>query len=225
MSTSTKNKWGKFLELRKKIPIFGHIFECRLKDFWDSAVEYSNTLLWSTMPFWLGALILFYQKQNGDKSFLDTFTGTFSNGELLVFTIGAVTPITYLTLLEDPKGLLPHRLSLGTLAMSLIVICASLFALQKSQVGTKGNLVYYSSLVFAAIAITLRYVSILYNKTKLPVTTENDLVRNGQKFVHEFMMATDVTVSEHPVAAPSTGQDDFDRRFGDATGGNPANGR
>ncbi|KVN38329.1 hypothetical protein WT11_05270 [Burkholderia stagnalis] len=228
MKIETKSKIYAAFAARINIPIFGHIFKCKWKDVWDSFVEYSNSLLWSTMPFWLGALVLFYQQQNGDKSFVDTLTGTFRNGELLVFTIGAVTPITYLTLFEDPKAAFPHRLSLGTLAMFLIVICASLFALQKGKVTTKTDLIYYTSLIFAAVAITLRYISILYNKTKYPVTTENDLVRPAQVFFEEFEMATDETVSTQqsgPGAAQPTEQDEFSKRFSEATSGEPDNDR
>ncbi|HDR9133837.1 TPA: hypothetical protein QDA91_004992 [Burkholderia vietnamiensis] len=227
MKTETKNAFYRIFSARVKIPIFGHFFKCRWKDVWDSSVEYSNSLLWSTMPFWLGALVLFYQRQNVDTTFVDTLTGTFKNGELLVFTIGAVTPIIYLTLFEDPKAAFPHRLSLGTLAMFLIVICASLFALQKGKVAIKTDLIYWSSLIFALIAITLRYISILYNKTKYPVTTENDLVRPAQVFFEEFEMATDETVSDPKAntAAQSIQQDDFNKRFSEATSGESDNDR
>ena len=220
MSTSIQARCHAIYDARTKLPIFGHIFKCRWKDFWDSLVEYSNALIWSTMPFWLGAVILFYQQQNGNKAFIDTLTGTFRNGELLVFTIGAVTPIIYLALFEDPKGTFPHRLSVGTLAMFLIVVCASLFALQKGQVATKGSLVYYSSLIFAAVAISLRYLSILYNKTRFPSTTENDLIQSSTTFLDEFTAATNETISSHnvaPVTAAQTAHDAFSEKFKEAT--------
>ncbi|KVP24301.1 hypothetical protein WJ86_14630 [Burkholderia multivorans] len=104
--------------------------------------------------------------------------------------------------------------------MFLIVICASLFALQKGKVTTKSDLIYYSSLIFAVIAVTLRYISILYNKTKYPVTTENDLVRPAQVFMEAFEVATDETVSDQKSdpASPRTARpDDFDERFREAT--------
>ncbi|MEM5461613.1 hypothetical protein VSR69_43650 [Paraburkholderia phytofirmans] len=210
-------KWARFHRAISKIPLIGHLFECAWKDFWDSFIEYSNSLLWSTMPFWLGAIILFVQEQNGVKTFLDTFTGTFRNGELLVFTIGTVTPITYMTWFEDPKRRFPHRLALGTVAVILIVLCASFFALQKGKVPTKSDYIYLTSLGFACVAIFLRYIAIVYNKTKYPHTTEQDLIQPAADFASEFDIATEPTVQATP-ARPL--EPNFEDAFVQATRGN-----
>lgn len=196
-----------------KLPLFGHLFECKIKDLWASFVEYSNGLFWSTMPFWLGAAILFVQTQNGNKTLLDTLTGTFRNGELLVFAIGTVTPITYMTLFEDPKGRFPHRLALGTLAAFLIIFCASFFALQKGKVDLKLDYIYYASLGFAASAIVLRYIATVYNKTRYPQTTEQDLIDPTKTYVEEFDLATEAVVAS--TATPAA--NGFNEAFEQAT--------
>ncbi|MFD2425596.1 hypothetical protein ACFSUI_17850 [Ralstonia solanacearum] len=167
------------------------------------------------MPFWLGAAVLFVQQQNGSMTLLDTFTGTFRNGELLVFAIGTVTPITYMTLFEDPKGRFPHRLALGTLAVFLIVFCASFFALQKGKVATKADYIYYASLVLAAIAIALRYIATVYNKTKYPQTTEEDLIEPTTDYVLEFDKATEGVVASASDATLPAGS--FEDAFAEAT--------
>ena len=176
--------------LLSKTPLFGHMVKCTYDQYWDAFVEYSNSLMWSTMPFWLGAIILFFQQGNGDQTFLETLTGTFRNGELLVFTIATLTPIIFMTLFEYPKDRYPHRLALGTLASLLIVCCAALFSLQKGHVPTKAGYVYYASLGFTAFAVFIRYVAIVYNKAKLPHTTEKDLVEPTTAFVDDFDRAT-----------------------------------
>jgi len=210
---SPKTRWVRVRGALAKIPLIGHLFECAWADYFESLVEYSNSLLWSTMPFWLGAVILFVQEQNGAKTFLDTFTGTFRNGELLVFTIGTVTPITYMTWFEDPKRRFPHRLAIGTFAVFLIVLCASFFALQKGKVPTKSDYIYYTSLAFAAVAISLRYIAIVYNKTKYPHTSEQDLTRPSSDYTDDFERATQSTVAAQTVGRQVT---DFHDAFADA---------
>ncbi|MGM3274333.1 hypothetical protein [Ralstonia sp. 24A2] len=185
-----KNSLGTAKNLIAKIPVFGHLFLCTRRQYWETLVEYSNALIWSTMPFWLGAGILLVILNNGQPSLRLAFTSTIQNGELLVYTISTLTPITYLTLFEDPKGRFPHRLGMGTIAIIVIIICACLFSLQKGTVLTKPDYLFYASVIFAPFAVCLRFVAILYSKTKLPVPTENDFIKDKNDFFAEFEQAT-----------------------------------
>lgn len=192
---------------REKTPFFGHLIaKCPPVEFWDAGVEYLHTLVWSTMPFWLGAGLLYVQKSSAGHDLLDVFTGTFRNGELLVYTISTLTPITYFTLFEHREKRFPHRLGIGTIAIILIISCATLFSLQKAKVDTKPDMIYEWSLYFAAFAIMLRYIAIIYNRTKVPLTNELDLTQPLTDFVDEL----DVVLDESAAANAS----DFDQAFG-----------
>jgi hypothetical protein len=194
---------------RDQTPFLGHLIaKCPPIEFWKAGVEYLHTLVWSTMPFWLGAGLLYVQKSSVGQDVWTIFTGTFRNGELLVYTISTLTPITYFTLFEDREKRFPHRLGIGTIAIILIISCAALFSLQKAKVDTKPEMIYEWSLYFAAFAIMLRYIAVIYNRTKVPVTTELDLTQPVTDFVNEL----DVVLDQNA----ATNASDFDQGFGAA---------
>lgn len=184
-----KNFWKKIFRLLSKLPIVGHLFSCKRPDYWAAFVEYFNAFLWSTMPFWLGAFLIFAQTSNGDTSFLNTLIGTFKNGELLVYTIGTLTPITFMTLFEHHNQRFPHRLGLGTIAIVMIIGCASLFALQKAHVPTKNEYIYFSSLALAIAAVAFRYIAMVYNRVKLPTVNEKQLTQTTSTLEEELNAA------------------------------------
>jgi hypothetical protein len=194
-----------------KLPFIGHFLtKCSAKDFWTAGIEYLNLIVWSTMPFWLGTGLLYVQAAN-TQSLDQVFQSTFKNGELFVYTISTLTPITYLTLFEDPKGRFPHRLGIGTLAFMMIICCACLFALQKASVSTKGEVLYYGSIYFAFAAVFLRYLAVLYNKTKLPANNEQDFVKSTDNLISKFDDAVDkLDVNSQGVVMPARNTDDFD---------------
>lgn len=173
------------------MPFFGHLLRCRPTDYWNASVEYSHALVWSTMPFWLGALVIYVQESTGNKEILEVLTGTFKNGELLVYTISTLTPITYFTLFEDPDRRFPHRLGIGTIAIILIISSASLFALQKGQVQIKQPDLFTLSLFLSGTAIVWRYIAVLYNRTKVPVIAERDFTENSERFMADLDDAID----------------------------------
>jgi hypothetical protein len=193
------------------LPFIGHFLtKCSAKDCWIAAIEYLNLVIWSTMPFWLGTGLLYVQSTNS-QSLNEVFQSTFKNGELFVYTISTLTPITYLTLFEDPKGRFPHRLGVGTLAFIMIICCACLFALQKASVATKGDVLFYGSIYFATGAVALRYLAILYNKTKLPLSVEQDFTRSTGDLISKFDDALDkLDANSQHSAAPIPNNNNFD---------------
>jgi hypothetical protein len=198
----TRLKW--LSEKRKAFPLLGHLTTVRLADLWNAAIEYLHTLIWSTMPFWLGAFILYIQTSSGSKPLFEVFQSTFRNGELLVYTISTLTPITFYTLFEDPKGRFPHRLGIGTLAIIIIISCASLFALQKAAVSTKKDLIFHCSVVFTLCAILLRYIAAVYHKTRVPTLKEPDFTSSTNNFNRDFDKALDrVEAINSPTASSS----------------------
>jgi hypothetical protein len=85
-----------------KIWIIGTLFSAGRSTLISSFYEFIYLLLWSVLPFALGALVLYVTSSAADKSFYEMALNTFRNGELLVFTISMLAPILYLTL-HDPE--------------------------------------------------------------------------------------------------------------------------
>lgn len=170
-----------------RIWLFGTLFRAGRKTHAGAFYEFIYLLVWSVLPFVLGALVLYVTSAGADKSFYEFGLDTFRNGELLVFTISMLAPILYLTL-HDPEQAdpFPHKLPISTCVALIIVTCASLFALLKASAVKDHPFVFELSVILTAIALVFRYLAIVYHKVRMPILTEKDLRAPQVSFVEDY---------------------------------------
>lgn len=149
--------------------------------------EFAYLVIWSILPFALGALVLYVISDAKDKNFFELAVKTFRNGELLVFTISMLAPILYLTL-HDPEQAdpFPHKLPLSTTVSLIIVTSAALFAVMKSGGVKDTEFVYYFSVFLTLCALFFRFLAILYHKVRMPALSERELRGPQDQFVENF---------------------------------------
>lgn len=170
-----------------RIWLIGKLFRTSLSIHAGAFNEFMYLLLWSVLPFALGALVLYVTSEAGNKSFYDFGLDTFRNGELLVFTISMLAPILFLTL-HDPEQAeaFPHKLPISTMVALIIVTCASLFALLKASAVKDVSFVFKLSVILTIVALAFRYLAIVYHKVRMPTLTEKELRAPQQNFVEDF---------------------------------------
>ncbi|MCC2673088.1 MAG: hypothetical protein K0R58_35 [Ramlibacter sp.] len=192
-------------ELRERIArvwLLGTLVNCSPKNYFSAFYELFHGLIFATMPFWLGALILTVvstststvaavpgQEQNHFLAYwLPTFwnnaVSTFSRGELLVFSISLLSPTLWLAT-HEPDGAqhLPHRRPISTIAVVIIVIGAVLFGVLKSGVSVLTNAVFWVSVSLTILAVLLRYLVLVYHGYRLPARTEKELLRPTEQWM------------------------------------------
>lgn len=170
-----------------RIWLVGTLFRTGRKTLAGALYEFIYLLMWSVLPFFLGALVVYVTSDAIDKNFYQFGLNTFRNGELLVFTISMLAPILYLTL-HDPEqaGPFPHKLPISTVVALIIVTCASLFAILKASAVKDFPFVFELSVTLTMIALGFRYLAIVYHRVRMPAITETQLRENQDSFVENF---------------------------------------
>lgn len=149
--------------------------------------EFLYLFLWSVLPFALGALVLYVTSVDPSRDFFQLGLNTFRNGELLVFTISMLAPILYLTL-DDPERAspFPHKLPISTIVALVIVTCAALFALLKASAVKDLPFVFELSVGLTGLALTFRYLALVYHRYRLFPPSELELREQQVDFVKDF---------------------------------------
>lgn len=167
--------------------LIGSLFRAGRKTYAGALYEFSYLLVWSVLPFGLGALTLYIVNAPGSKDFFTLVLSTFRNGELLVFTISMLAPILFLVL-HDPEraGAFPHKLPISTAVALIIVTCAALFALMKANAVKDGDFVFLLSIALTLIALIFRYLALIYHRLRMPDMNEQALRANQTGFLKNY---------------------------------------
>jgi len=156
----------------RKVPVFGGLVDCKGADHASAAKEVFTVLVFSTITFWLSAVLIFFQSrvESGDllTRLLGSFVPTISNGELLVFAVSLIGPIVYIAF-EDPawaKREFPQKLWHALILLVLAMMCGALFAAVKTGAGIDAERVVRASLWLACIAVLLRYLATVFSRSR-----------------------------------------------------------
>lgn len=170
--------------------LVGTLFKCNGSIFLNALYEFIHGVVFATMPFWLGGLVLLVlaPAPSADETraagawiyWLSKYqmltVSTFSKGELLLFAISLLSPTLWLAIYE-PKGAdtLPHRRPISTLAVVIIIIGAVLFGLLRKSDGVNVSAVYWISVTLTVTALLLRYLVFVYHGYRMPEISEEQL--------------------------------------------------
>lgn len=200
----------KSVDALSHIWLFGALFRTGRKTYAKALYEFSYLIVWSILPFLLGALTLYVTTDEPGKSYYTFALNTFRNGELLVFTISMLAPILYIVL-HDPEQAddFPHKLPISTLVTLTAVTCAALFALMKANAIKDSDFVFGFSIVLTVLALLFRYMAIVYHRIRMPQYNEIDLRADEVGFVEQFR--EHVGESENKLVTPQA--PDFAKAF------------
>ncbi len=173
-----------------KLPLIGGLTDCTKANHAAAAKEFFIGLVFSSIPFWLSAMLIFFQTKDRSRgmvnTIVDSLTPTISNGELLVFAVSLIGPIFYVAF-EEPewaKREFPQKLWHACALFFLGVLCASLFAAIKTGASFEMALVIEFSIWLTIAAAALRYIATVYNKAR--TRPEEEMRGQTEDFVKKF---------------------------------------
>lgn len=192
--------------------LIGSLFRAGRKTYAEALYEFAYLLVWSILPFVLGALTLYVVSGNTSKNFFELSLDTFRNGELLVFTISMLAPILYLVL-HDPEQAqaFPHKLPISTVVTLVTITCAALFALMKAGAVKDGEFVFQFSIMLTVLALFFRYLALVYHRMRMPSMNESDLRETQTDFIKQYRKH----VGEPDIQTQSHQAEDFARAYGE----------
>lgn len=164
--------------LFRALPIFGGLMDCTYKHHLKALKEFFLSFTFSTVTFWLSAIVLSTLSVNAERSFADILESTMNNGELLIFAVSMLGPVL-LVATTDRQGLreFPGKDFHIFLLVIIAIIAAVLYAQMKtvstltasSEIALIGTIhvqtVVRISFILAAIAVVMRYLTIVYQKS------------------------------------------------------------
>ncbi|MDF2817158.1 MAG: hypothetical protein K0S73_1098 [Stenotrophomonas rhizophila] len=182
-----------FQNFWQRLPLVGYLVYCTRKNHAEAMRELFVTLLFSTTTFWISALILQAFMQNAGMNYFAIIKTTANAGQLFIFAVSFMGPVFLLAGDDPPKAKnFPNR-GLHFIVLFVLAIIASCFyALQLGAKQFPGSMMLDShflmntSMVIAALAIALRYLTVVYRKNTLYFDPNVEMVERTTEFADQF---------------------------------------
>lgn len=175
--------------ITRRLPLFGGLADCRLGDHVEAGREFLTNFIFSTLPIWLGGLLILALDRDTEKSvtaLIISMTGTVRGGELFMYSTAMVAPIVYMAL-KPERGMPNFPGQMGHIAFIVIIalISTAFFAVQRAGVWMDEQFVFPLSVVLYVFSLFLLYLAMVYRNYRL--TAAPDVVREQtEEFVEEF---------------------------------------
>ena len=172
----------------KEFPILGGLIVCDGRDHWNALGQMTVLFVLSTMPIWLGTLIVYAT---------GVFTGylgaglavhsTIARGELFMYATAFLAPVFWIALTDRPgQDRFPSKLSHIVVMVVILVIAAVFFGLETA--GNKLNQKFtlgLANITFVASSALL-YLGILYHEHRDRRDAANKMKQDEQDFTAKF---------------------------------------
>ena len=157
-----------FFKVFGKIPLIGHLVDTSGIDHWTAVTELFPRLILSTLPFWLGSIVIYATNSAPDKEYFSILASTVNQGELLIFSTSLLAPFFYMAL-HDPAGsrAFPSRLPHAILVVIVTVVCSVLFSLRRAGVWVDLAFVCKASVGLTLFSLLLIYLAMVYHRARL----------------------------------------------------------
>jgi hypothetical protein len=153
-------------------PLFGGLVDCDLEDHWKAVQQTVVVLVLSTMPVWLGTVIVYALGASGSRvafwmAFLGTITKT--RTELFMISTALLAPIFWMAL-KDPKGAreFPSKISHMILVTLINSIAAVFFGLTTAGENLNPRISFWISVVIFLASLGLLYLGTVYHEHRMP---------------------------------------------------------
>lgn len=171
-AVSAKSVSKKWRDAIRPLPLVGPLADCRVRDHVETVREVSVTLVLATMPFWLGALVL-YGTEKSHLDFRAAFYSTIWEGGLFMTATGLLAPLFWITA-DDPQGAraFPSRLAHVLLTVVLSAVASVFFGLGIVNKELREPFTFHLSVVIFFAAASLLYLGTVYHLRRLPNSAE-----------------------------------------------------
>jgi small basic protein len=155
--------------LFRHIPLFGPLVDCSFRDHVTSLGQTFVTVLLSTAPLWLGTLVIFGVRVNGDITLRAAFDSTISHGELFMYGTALLASVFWIALVDPPgarafPSKMPHMLIIAVLDC----IASVFFGLTVAGDHLREPFVFRLSVGVFWTALGLLYLGTVYHTSRLP---------------------------------------------------------
>lgn len=176
-----------------KVPLLGYLALCTGKNHLEALREMLITLVFSTITFWVTALLLLPFQINTQLGYLGLLEKTVNAGQLFIFAVSFMGPIFLLAGDDPPKArAFPSRGLHFVVLVLLAIVSSAFYALQLGSKQSPEALVLdadfllKASIVVAISAVALRYLTMVYRKNTLSFDPNVELEQPVDEFAKRF---------------------------------------
>lgn len=178
------SKWARFkdkvvrpvknalVRVVRSIPIISGLPDLQANHCKDSVKEVSFTVLLSTFPLWIVALISSFSDMSAVSSgydvllvFRKNFVATLETGALIVYAASLVSPVIYMAVQEVRRGnsskVFPSRISHIVFVM-IVQIVAAVYFFKDGSGGMNSAFAYYASIWLFPFSVVILFVAMSY---------------------------------------------------------------
>src|SRR5258708_21040805 len=94
--------WKSWQSRFRRVPLFGPLVECDLRDHAETLGQTLIVLLLSTAPLWLGGLVIFGINSQDSFTFGVALRRTVEHGELFMYGTAILAPMFWVALVDPP---------------------------------------------------------------------------------------------------------------------------
>lgn len=153
--------------LVRKIPLVSGLPDCTIADHRDAAIEFFLTLVWSTLPIWLGTLVVYVLKNAPANTWSGALYSNIGSGELFLYSTSALAPVFYMALHDKPGvGEFPSKKIHIAIVSVIMVICGAFFALLRANIELREQLLFHFSTYMYPAALILLYLATVYHHAR-----------------------------------------------------------
>jgi hypothetical protein len=168
-----------FLNVVREVPVLGGLVDCDGHDHWESLGQTTVLFVLSSMPIWLGTLIVYATgEKTGCVGFKAALISTISKGELFMYSTAFLAPVFWIALTDRPNmRVFPGKVSHIVLMVIISVIAAVFFGLMTAGNRLNQPFSFDLSIAMFLTSLILLYLGILYHESRIedaPTILQNE---------------------------------------------------
>jgi len=172
----------------RRLPLFGGLADCSGEDHWYSIQQTVVVLTLSTMPIWLGTIIILgMESLITYDAFKSAFYSTIFGGELFTYCTALLAPIFWIALVDPPRARkFPSKISHMVLIAVINTIAAAFFGLGIAREKINAHFSFRFSVFLFFVSMVLLYLGTVYH-----ISRTSDAPEEFKKQEQEFSQEVD----------------------------------
>jgi hypothetical protein len=177
-----------FKDKARRFPLIGGLVDCDGEDHGESLQQTTVILTLSTMPIWLGTVIIVgLGDAFSGAAFKDAFYSTIFGGELFTYCTALLAPIFWIALVDPPRARkFPSKISHMVLIAVINTIAAAFFGLGIARQRVNPGMSFRFSVFLFVLSLILLYLGTVYH-----ISRTSDAPEEFKKQEQEFAKGYD----------------------------------
>jgi hypothetical protein len=177
-----------FKDIGRRVPLIGGLVDCDGEDHWESLQQTAVILVLSTMPIWLGTIIILaLGVPNSGVTWRMAFFSTIFDGELFTYCTALLAPIFWIALVDPPRAKrFPSKISHMLLIAVINTIAAAFFGLGIAKQKVNPNLSFKFSVFLFVVSLVLLYLGTVYHINRTSDDAPGEFKKQEQEFSQEL---------------------------------------